>query len=647
MFFAPASLRRIIGIVVVSLAAPSARAELTRVEVKTRADMGASGYEKIVGTAYFAVDPNDTRNAVIVDLDKAPRNANGRVEFSADLYILRPKDAARGNNAVLVDVLNRGGKPALTGFNRASGNNDPASDADLGDLFLQRRGFIVAWIGWEFDVSRPDGMKIHVPVATDHGKPIVGVVRGAATASSKANELAFGDLAAYTPVDPAGADAQLTDRATLLAKPAAIARTRWRLNGHSVTLDGGFEPGHTYELSFRAQNPPIGGLGFAAFRDFGTWLKHDPSSLAPARYAYAFGSSQSGRFLRDYLYEGFNTDEKDRQVYDGVMSHIAGAARINLNERWSTPTTLGVYEATSFPFADAAQKDPISGVEDGQLANARSRAHQPKVFYTNTPVEYWGTGRVAALVHTTADGAKDMTPPDNVRVYFLAGTQHAPSRFPARIDAGQQHDNPVNYWWSMRALLIAMHRWVSTGAPPPPSAYPTFADRSLVKAASIAFPAIPGVQSPKTVSAGPRVANPLIPGGAAAGAPLPLLVPQVDGDGNEIAGIRLPDVAVPLATYTGWNFRNAAIGATTDLVSLLGSSVPFAPTRAAREAAHDPRRSIEERYASRDEYLEKIRDAADALVAKGFLLIDDVPPIVQRAADTWDLLTAAPPGRTP
>src|SRR5581483_3414890 len=399
--------------------------------------------------------------------------------------------------------------------------------------------------------------------------------------------------------------------------------------------------------SFRAQNPPIAGLGLVACRDFGTWLKHDPSALAPAKYAYAFGSSQSGRFLRDFLYQGFNTDEKDRQVYDGVIAHIAGAARINLNERWSTPTTLGVYTATSFPFADATQKDPVSGVEDGLLANARARVHQPKVFYTNTPVEYWGTGRVAALVHTTADGTRDVTPPDNVRVYFFAGTQHAPSRFPARIDAGQQHDNPVNYWWSMRALLLAMHRWVSAGTPPPPSAYPTLADRTLVKASAIAFPAIPGVASPKTIAAGTRVANPFVPGGAGAGAPLPLLVPQVDADGNELAGIRLPEVSVPLATYTGWNFRSPASGAPSDLVSLLGASIAFPATRALRAAAHDPRRAIEERYASRDEYLTKVRDAADALVAKGYLLIDDVPPLVQRAADEWDLFTAAPPGRTP
>jgi alpha/beta hydrolase family protein len=623
------------------LGAGVAHAELTRVDVKTRADVGASGYEKIAGTAHFAVDPADPRNRVIVDIDKAPIAAGGRVEFTADMYVLRPKDASRANGTALIDVLNRGGKPALTGFNRSAGNNDPAADADLGDAFLMRHGFVVAWIGWEFDVTRSDGMKIHVPVATDHGRPITGVVRGSATAASRSNELTIGDLAAYEPIDPNGPDSQLTDRATLLAPPVTIARNKWKLAGRTVTFEGGFEPGHTYELSFRAANPPIGGLGFAAFRDFAAWIKHAPDAVAPARYAIAFGSSQSGRFLRDYLYQGFNTDERDRQVFDGVMSHIAGAARIALNERWSTPTTLGVYTATAFPFADAMQRDPVSGAQEGLLANARARAHQPKVFYTNTPVEYWGTGRVAALVHTTPDGAADIAPPDNVRIYFLAGTQHAPSRFPPALANGQQRDNPVDYWWTMRALLLAMQRWVSDGVAPPPAVYPTLTDRTLVKANAIAFPSIPGVASPRTIAAGSRVANRLLNGGTGAGAPLPLLVPQVDADGNELAGIRVPDVAVPLATYTGWNFRSATSGAPTDLVSLLGSSIPFAPTRAAREAARDPRRSIEERYASRDEYLTKVRQSADTLVRKGYLLAEDVDRVTKRSGESWDQLVVS------
>src|SRR5581483_5116203 len=214
------------------------------------------------------------------------------------------------------------------------------------------------------------------------------------------------------------------------------------------------------------------------------------------RYAYTFGSSQSGRFLRGFLYEGFNTDEKDRQVFDGVLSHIAGASRIDFNTRWSTPRGLGVHSATAFPFADAAMTDPVSGAREGLLENPRVK-HAPRVFYTNTPVEYWGTGRVAALIHTDPGGTKDVVPPPNVRVYFIAGTQHAPARFPPSASSGQQQDNAVNYWWTMRALLVAMHRWVAEGIEPPASNYPTLRDGTLVKASKVAFPEIPGVSSPR------------------------------------------------------------------------------------------------------------------------------------------------------
>lgn len=621
------------------LSARPVGAEVTRIEITKRADIGMSGYEKIAGIVHFAVDPKDSHNRIVVDLDKAPRANDGRVEFSADMYMLRPKDPARGNGSALVEVSNRGGRGAIRLFNRGGPNPDPETDADLGDRFLMRFGFTIAWVGWEFDVAPgAGGLRLHPPVATEHGQTISGIVRASFTPSTRISEMTLRDLAHYDAVDPDGPDSRLTVRSSFLRAGEPLARGTWRVNAHTVTLEGGFEPGKTYEIAYRAANPPVAGLGFVAMRDFASWLKNRPAAESPVRYAYAFGSSQSGRFLRGFLYEGFNTDERDRQVFDGVMAHIAGAARINLNARWSTPVGLSVHSATAFPFADAALRDPVSGAQEGLLDNPRAGAHQPKVFYTNTPVEYWGTGRVAALVHTTPDGTADLTLPENVRVYFFAGTQHSPARFPPAVAAGQQIDNPVEYGWALRALLLAMHRWVSMGTAPPASAYPRLADKTLVKADAIAFPAIPAVASPAGLIGGPRVANPLLPGGAGAGAPLPLLVPAVDEDGNERAGIRLPDVAVPLATYTGWNFRNRSTGSPGELVSLLGSSVPFPATRAAREAANDPRRSIEERYPSRDEYLAQAEKAADALVLRGYLLIDDVPRIVQRATDTWDML---------
>jgi len=619
------------------IASGVAQAEVTRVDVAKRADVGTSGYEKIVGTIHFAVDPKAPRNRVVVDLDKAPVNAAGLVEFSSDLYILRPK-ATPGNGAALVDILNRGNKVVLNGFNRG-GSPDPATENDLGDRFLMRFGYTIVWVGWEFDIpDRPNAMRVHVPVATDHGKPITGVVQATFTPNSDTKETTVTDLAFYDAIDPGGADSQLTARSSFLGGDAAIIpRDRWRVAGHTVTLDSGFVAGKTYEVKYRAANPPIAGLGFVAIRDTAAWLKHQPDALATVRYAYGYGSSQSGRFLRSFLYEGFNTDEHERQVFDGVMAHIAGAARLDVNARWSKPTGLAVHSATSFPFADASLPDPVSGAREGALDNLRMAGHAPKVFYTNTSVEYWGTGRAAALIHTSPDGASDVMLPENVRVYFIAGTQHSPSRFPPSINNGQQPDNPVDYWWTMRALLLAMNRWVKEGAPPPASRYPRLQDGTLVAAASVEWPALLGVTSPQSLKAGPRARNAFIANGAGAGTPLPLLVPQLDADGNERAGIRLPDVAVPLATYTGWNFRKPEIGAPHDLVSLLGSSIPFAATRAAREAARDPRHSIEERYASKEIYLKQVEQAADALVKAGYLVVDDEPKILQRAEDTWDL----------
>ena len=631
---------------VAALLVPSTlRAEVTRVEIARRADLGLSGYEKIVGTIYFAVDPKDPRNRTIADLDKAPVNASGRVEFSSDLYILRPK-APRGNGAALVDILNRGNKVALSGFNRG-GSPDPQSDADLGDRFLMRFGYTLVWVGWEFDVpDRPMAMRIRVPVATDGGKPISGIVRARWTANARATEFVVNDLARYDATDPAGADSRLVACAELLATSCAeVPRAEWRVTGHTVTVDRGFEPGRTYEVAYRAANPPVAGLGFAAIRDTASWLKHQPDAVAPVRYAYGYGSSQSGRFLRSFLYEGFNTDEKNRQVFDAMFAHIAGAARLALNERWAKPVALGLYDSTAFPFADASVDDPLSGARDGLLANPRVGAHAPKVFYTNTPVEYWGAGRSAALIHTTPDGSADRGLPPNVRVYFIAGTQHSPSRFPPAVSNGQQEDNTVDYWWAMRALLLALHKWVKEGVEPPPSLYPRLQDGTLVPASKIALPAIPAVASPRALTAGRRAANRLLAGGAGAGASLPLLVPEVDDDGNERGGIRLPEVAVPLATYTGWNFRKPDLGSPGALVPLIGATIPFPATRADRAKTKDPRRSIEERYRSQDEYLAQVQKVLDDLVIKGYLVYDDEPMMLQRATDEWDLfVTERSPG---
>ena len=429
------------------------------------------------------------------------------------------------------------------------------------------------------------------------------------------------------PIDVDGPDTTLTVRESPFGKGSVVPRGKWRLKGNVVSIDGGFEPGRTYEVAFRAENPPVAGLGLAAVRDVASWVRHGGAvpSPAPVRHLVTFGSSQSGRFLRTFLYYGFNTDEKDRPVFDGVMAHIAGAGRLSLNERWATPNSLGMFSATAFPFADMKQPNPAGGKAEGLLDNDRARKHQPKIFYTNSSVEYWGGGRAAALVHTSTDGRHDLTLPPNVRAYLFSGTQHSPGRFPPRVTTGQQPENPIEYWWTMRALLGAMTRWVREDTPPPPSRYPRLADSTLVSATSLTFPRIPGVASPASVS-------PARDGSIT----LPLLVSAVDDAGNETGGIRAPDVEVPLATYTGWNFRNKTVGGSDQLVSLAGSAVPLAKTKAERDASGDPRRSIAERYSSRTQYLEKVRAAAAALVGAGYLLADDVPQVIKRSEEQWD-----------
>ena len=608
-----------------------ASAETVRVEVTSRKDIPQYGYEEITGKAYFRIDPTDPRNKAIADIDKAPISKDGGIEFSADILALWPK-IGDGNNVALVDVVNRGNTTAFR-LNRTAGADR------VGDGFLMKRGFTIICVGWEFDVRARDGViRIDVPVATNNGAPITGTVRAPFIPDRRDINFTVTESASYAPVDVNDPNATLTVHDGPSSAMQTIPRGEWKMaaapNGIVVTMQRGFEPGRNYELAYKAANPPVSGLGLAAVRDIAAYAKHEGQKHV--KYAIGFGVSQSGRFLRTFLYDGMNTDEKGRQVFDGVIAHIAGGARLDVNRRWATPTGLGTYSATAFPFADAAQKDPVSGVTDGLLDNPRARPNQPKIFYTNTGVEYWGGGRSAALIHTSADGSKDIPLPANVRTYFFAGNQHGPAAFPPPTGQGQMKGNPTDYWWNMRALVVSMERWVTNGTMPPPSQYPRLGNETLVKASAVVFPNIPGVQSPRTLTAGVRTPNELAPGSAGAGAPLPLLVPEVDADGNERAGIRLPEVAVPLATYTGWNFRNEKIGGTQQLVALLGSYIPLAQTKAERDAAHDPRPSIAERYPSKNAYMQRITKAVNLLVKDGYLLSEDVPAIEKRAAEHWD-----------
>jgi hypothetical protein len=344
------------------------------------------------------------------------------------------------------------------------------------------------------------------------------------------------------------------------------------------------------------------------------------------RSAYVFGISQSGRFLRQFLHDGFNVDERDRRVFDLVWPHIAGAGQGSFNERFATPG-YSSFPATRFPYTDLEQRS-AQGARDGILA-AYKADQMPKVIYTNTSVEYWGQGRAAGLTHTTIDGKADAKVPENVRIYLLSGTQHGESAFPPSLGAGQVMGNPTPQANVMRALLRAAHQWAASGVRPPDSRHPRLRDQTLVPATALHFPVIPGLGDPRVIEGPGQMIN----GKFSA---LPFLVPQVDADGNERAGIRVPEQLVPLATTTGWNFRAERIGNPTTIVALLGGYVPFARTRGEREARHDPRPSIDERYKGRDEYLQRIRTAANALVKERLILEEDVEDVVQRATKHWE-----------
>ena len=619
------------------------RAEVSRVEITAHRDVaggksfGSAGpYEQIVGKLHFAIDPSNKRNVVITDLDKAPKNAAGKVEMTADLVILKPRDASKGNGIALFDIVNRGRGVALAKFDAPIAGGGAAPPDEYADGFLLNRGYTIVQVGWEFDARREGAIRAEIPTAIG----ITGLARATFIPTSTAPEATVGDLVGYTPSDPAASQNTLTVRDSPQAPATTIARAKWRLAGNVVTLDGGFEPGRIYELAYTAANPPVAALGFAAVRDAASWVKYSADATVSAKYTFAFGSSQTGRFLREFLYDGFYTDERNRLAFDAVIPHLAGASGVNLNRRWSIPTSLSSDVATIFPFSDMKQRDAVTGIEEGLLENVRAGEHQPKVFWTNTATEVWE--KAAALETMTPDGSQDRPLPSNVRLYVFAGTQHDPARFPSAVSNGQLQDNPTDYIWAMRALLVGMEKWVRQGNPAPPSRYPRLQDGTLVRATDLPFPEIPGVTSPRKALPGARGINSRVAKDGGAGTPLPLLVSQVDKDGNELGGLRLPDVMVPLATTAGWNFRKSAIGGTHMFFPLLGSYVPFASTKAERERTHDPRLSIEERYQSRDRYLKQVQDAAASLVKEGYVLGEDVPAIVKHAGEHWDLLMKRP-----
>jgi hypothetical protein len=626
----------------------------TRLDIHARAAVldgkpfsDAGAYEKIAGTMHFAINPDHPLHRQITDIDVVQKNAHGRVEFSADFHLLKPADARKGNGRLLLDVPNRGRKVALGMFNSTQRVPDPKTPEDFGNGFLMRQGYTVAWIGWQPDVPRVDGlMALDVPRAIG----VTGFIRCELRPNTRVDTLPLADRY-HVPnptVDLDDPQARLTVREHAGAAAVEVPRTAWRFSdpGH-ITLAGGFKPGSIYHAVYRSANPQLVGLGFLAVRDTAAWLRWgsaasgNPCADALQR-AYLFGVSQSGRFLRQMLFLGLDEDEQGRIVFDGVMPHVAGGRRGEFNLRLGQPSLNAIESVGSLP--------PHN--DEGVFKRLRQRGRVPRILATNTAAEYWrGDG---SLIHTDSDGRSDAEPADFVRTYLFAGTQHTPGALPPLSadpntgSRGHHRFNVVDYAPLLRAALVNLDRWVSDSVEPPPSAFPRIAEGTAVEAESLGafFRALPAMRFPDRVERpvrldfGPDIDRGIAAYPPAPGAPYRSYVSSIDADGNELAGIRPPELAAPLSTYTGWNPRHPDQGAPGDLMSMMGSTSPFQLTRAARERTGDPRLSIAERYPSRAAYLERVRETTRKLIAARHVLVEDLEAIIDRAGRLWDWVHA-------
>jgi hypothetical protein len=646
--------------------ATAADAAVARLRIERREPVangrafGAAGaYEKLVGHVDFVFDPNGAANDAVVDLKLAPRTAQGLVEASADFYMLKPLDPRKGNGRLFYEVGNRGGKSMLATFQKAKASLDPSTDEEFGDAALMRQGFVLLWMGWQWDVpERPGIMRMQLPIASNGGSPISGLVRGNFILNERAATAPLADRnhLAYQVLDPASPENVMTVRDEPTARGTPVPRSKWRfVDGNTVSLDGGFEPGRIYDVVYRAKDPRVVGCGLAGTRDLISFLKYDASPANPVagvRLAYAWGVSQSGRFLRHFLYQGFNADEQGRKVFDAVFDQVGGAGRGSFNHRFGQASRDALqyfnilFPVDLFPFADGPETDPETGAVDALLARAERSGTTPKVFHLLTNSEYFN--RAGSLVHTDPTGTRDATLPESTRVYTIASAPHGPGPFPPSSNVGggmvgRAALNPLNYSPAVRALFRALDLWAAEDVAPPPSAYPKLADGTLTTPDHAGWPRLPGYELPsQPLRAFHLNFGPEWPKGIVSieppevGKPFAVKVPAVDEDGNVRSGIRLPEIAIPLATYAGWNYRDKAIGAPGRLAGEIGSYIPFARTRAERERNGDPRLSIEERYRNRDEYLGKYAAAAIELVDRRYLLAEDVADLLKHAAEHYD-----------
>ena len=640
-------------------------------------------YERIDGELHFAVDPTHPANARIVDLDKAPRDHAGRVRFWADFVLLQPADAGKSNRRLLYYVVNRGLRvsvPLNHGKSRGP-KLPPTDDIDVGDGFLMRRGWSVAMCGWQWDVERQPGlMGLEAPQALGpDGQPI----RGRVAVAFQPNQPHTFHRLAHWPLHPAPgaqayyhqpypaadldeADAQLTVADSRNGPTTLIPRGRWRFareeNGKPVAddshvwLEGGFEAGRWYEVTYTTRICPVVGTGLLATRDSVGWLRNANPFDRRLDFTYGHGRSQCGRFLRQFVYEGLNLDEDGRQVFDGLIPDVAGARRGEFNQRYGQPSETSPRGFGGlFPFTSDDQTDSATGKTDGLLRRQRQLGGVPRIFSTNTSSEYWRSD--CSLIHTDLAGTRDVEPPAEERIYMIAGHQHGSEAAPLVKNAtdigarGANNFNIVDGSTALRAFLINLDRWVSEGVEPPPSAFPRLADGTAATRESIlaTLSAIPGLvlldeaamPRLRQLDLGPDTDKGIARLPAVTGEAYPSFASAVDADGNEVAGIRVPDVSVPVATHTGWVAREPSTGGAGQLLDMKGISLAFATTASERQAHHDPRPAIAERYRDRDDYVARARAAAQALAEAGYIVAEDVDVAAELAAERYDAIVPA------
>ena len=652
---------------------------VTRLEINHRApfEFGRSfgdvgSYTYLEGKAYFEVDPSHEANNGITDLALAPVNSGGKVEFSADFSMLKPTDPKAGRRTMLLDVVNRGNRTVVTRFNDVERANHLATSFSSGNGFLMREGYTVVFCGWQADVPPIPGLiGLQAPSALESGEPLVGRVLNQYQANEDRNIFPLADR--YHLVNPSVYEN--TENAKLLVGDhpngafEEVPSDKWsiiRVEDREIEPDpahlymkDGFELGRIYQLVYTARGSRVVGLGFAAMRDISSFMKYGTASegnpsAGELDVAISYGVSQTGRFLRQYLHTGMNTDENGNMAMDGVIAHVGGGMRGEFNLRFGQPSKDVCFIMPElFPFTDLPQRDPETGKHEGLLDLAERQESVPKIMFTNSSAEYWRGD--AGLIHTDLEGPKDAPEHPNVRRYHFAGTQHGHGTYPPVVKResdlikGHLPFNAVDYSPILKACLNNIDEWIKTGEAPPESRHPRHSDGTAVESHTLLgrFDNVPGVRVPD------KALNPMrldygneqhlgrtIKLPAERMAQYPAFVSDVDETFNEVAGVRLPDVAVPVTTNTGWNPRDASVGNEELLIGITGGlagwTIPLPTTKEQGDISGDPRPSIEKLYESRDEYISKVRDLVSELVSERYILEEDVQEIIEKAIFRYD-----------